>query len=126
MSTPNDLLAFLQRRAGNTLRIVVTYDADGFDLEYVRDDLDRATVDATVSDIHARLTSKPAPSEDECAEHLGRRYVSLQLREEAVVLNFPTDPNAGRVVTLEPEAARQLTGFVAECSKRVYSSEIPV
>lgn len=125
MTGDNPLLSYLRRRAGDTLRVVAHYDAEGVDLDYVRDDLDRETAETTVADIHSRLTGR-SESAGELRQEFGRRYISLQLRDEAVFLHFPTEADAGRIVTLETEAARQLTSFVAECSKRVFPKTAPV
>ena len=57
---------------------------------------------------------------EERAFPFGNSYVTVRRFEEAIIVHFPTGSNRGVVVSLEPEAASNLTTFMIECLRRIH------
>ena len=71
------LADFLRERVDEYLRGVVCYDADEYELLYLRPGIDRRDLDGTVRSF-----------------------------EQAMAMNFPLSQKRGVLVTLDPDAAR--------------------
>lgn len=56
----------------------------------------------------------------EAVETLGPPSAIIQLREQAVLVNFPLDDEHGYLLGMEPEAARDLHSFVTECHHLIH------
>lgn len=106
------LTEYLQRRAGDFLRGVVEYDADSYEIYYLRDDLDQDTFRQRVEHAHDGIIQHPSRETGE--ESFGEAYATLSVREYAVVLNLRWTPTDGMLVGLEPEAASDLVDFIHE------------
>ncbi|GAB7012593.1 hypothetical protein [Halolamina salina] len=110
-----ELIAYLRRRAGSHLRAVAAYDESAWEITYLRDDLDRRMARERTEKIYGGVKTGLGPSGIE--DEMGERYATLQVRDEAVLLNLTWNETEGAIVGLEPEAASQLTGFIDECLK---------
>lgn len=114
---PQDRLTeFLRRRAGDYLRGIVQYDAESFEVLYVRDGIDTDAFRERVEHIHSSIVERPAPQSG--GESFGKPYATLSVREHAVVINLRWTPTEGLLVGLEPDAARNLVAFIHETMER--------
>lgn len=107
-------LEYLQQRAGDSLRAVEWYREDEAELIYLRDDLDVGEVQPRADEIHQRLIGGESLAEPQQLRELGPRLATINLHEEAVLINLPVGEQYGVVVGLEPEAARNLHDFVTD------------
>lgn len=121
----DEFVAFLTGRAGDYLRSVTRYDASGYDIVYLRSDLDVDAIHDRVDRAHRQIVDARITAEDEAESDLGETYTTVQIRDELVIINIPQHGSTGTLVSLEPEAARQLTSFLAECVKREHPSSLP-
>lgn len=112
-------LDHLKNRTGESLRAVEWYRDDEAELIYLREDLDQTAVQERAAEIHQSLTWDVEPSALSELDGLGDELATVSLREEAVLVHLPAGHNYGVVVSLDPDAARSLHGFVIECRETV-------
>lgn len=117
-----ELVSYLERRAGSYLREVAVYDENAWEITYLREDLDKQMARERTEAIYGGIKAGLGPQGLE--DQIGERYATLQVRDEAVLLNLPWNSSEGAFVGLEPDAATQLTGFLDECLKHGYRSNI--
>lgn len=123
---PDAFVAFLQRRAGDSLRAVRLYSPDGHRSLYarqgVRERYSAESIDAIVA--HAR---------DELGEKTDGRWsfmpgpfeATVHVFDGAVLVNLPLHDEGGVLVSLDADAARQLHDFVHACTAWVTPGEEP-
>lgn len=112
------LVEFLRDSSGEYLRGVGFYDADDYEILYVRPDLERETLESEVDRMVSRLRQESRVRERRAFPY-GEFDGTVRSFEEAVVMHFPLPQERGAVVTLDTGAARQLNGFMRECIERL-------
>lgn len=115
------LTAYLQNRTGDSLRAVVEYDADAFEIYYLRDDIEPKAFRQRVQHAHDGIMQRHA--RETSAEAFGDAYATLSIREYAVIMNLRWTPTEGILVGLEPEVARDLVNFVHESLEHGHPEE---
>lgn len=123
--THESVVRYVRERAGDSLRVIAEYDRDGYEMAYLRDDLDREKVERRASVLHGYLSGSDRSEPDEVTTALGDPYASVQLRESAVIVNLVTEDRAGVLVSMETSVCRDLHGFVDECLARVDGGRRP-
>lgn len=111
-----DLVTALQLRAGESLRCIGHYTPEDWSIEYVREDVQAQhstdEIEEVVEDLRWQAFKK---EQAESQYDIGELECSIRVFDQGLVMNFPErDRAAGTVVTLDPEAARQLVGFVED------------
>lgn len=109
------LIPFVKQRAGDSLRAVVEYEQFDFELLYHRDDLSREELTTRVDTIHQSIQWAWEPDEDDVVDELGEKRATLQVRENAVIIQLSGGPSRGYLIGLEPEAAVDLVTFIGGC-----------
>jgi hypothetical protein len=113
------LLDALQAQAGEALRVVATYDRDGYDAFYVRDDA-AARVSERADDVHEELV----------LQGIGRDYLedlfdagdlscSMHRFEEVTAFHFAADEYTGLFVSVDSEAEVELAAFSETCERHM-------
>jgi hypothetical protein len=120
----DELVDYVKDRAGGTLRVVNWYTEDDYGTLYIREDLDPEEVEKRVRAVSDRLTTVPTSETNEPLDALGDKKATVQVRENVVILHFPTDKEEGILVSLEDDAARDLHRFVKECVDRLDGDRI--
>lgn len=113
-----ELTPYLKKTAGETLRGVVSYDGDEYDVRFIRDDLRERRVKSEVDKMIDRLRQE-SRSRERRSFPFGDINATVRSFEEAMVLHFPKTQERGIVVTLDPEIARQLNTFLGSCLERI-------
>lgn len=108
-------LEFAQEGHGDTLRAVEWYRDDEAELIYLRDDLDLEEVQRRADEVHKNLTGVAESSEGQELDDLGDELATMSLRDDAVLVHLPVNPNYGVVFSLDTAAARSLHQFINEC-----------
>lgn len=119
VSDTEELLEYLEQRAGESLRAVGQYQGEECDLQYLRDDLPRTATRDRLDALRANITWSWNPPEDASLKELGTKRATLQVREQAVILHLLLGNQRGILIGLEPEAARDLTSFITDCLDHV-------
>lgn len=116
---PNPLVAYVEKSAGDALRAVVEYEDADIEVLYHRDDLEEATVERRTRSIYDQIVQARTSRDDALAKDLGRKRVTLQIRQEAVLIHLLETRQRGHIISLEPEAARDLVTFLNDCLQYV-------
>jgi hypothetical protein len=106
------LVGYLRRRVGDDLRGVVCYDGNETDVLFARADRPGIESDAERAVRYLRHESQ---SRERRAFPFGDLDGTVRSFEDAVVMHLPLAESRGIVVTLDPNAARQLNAFMADC-----------
>ncbi|WP_135829337.1 DUF7522 family protein [Halorussus halobius] len=106
------LVEYLRRRVGDDLRRVVCYGEDETDVLFARGDRSDVESDAERAVQYLRHESR---SRERRTFPFGELNGTVRSFEDAVVMHFPLAQSRGIVVTLDPNAARQLNAFMDEC-----------
>jgi hypothetical protein len=114
------LVRFLKREAGEYLRGALLYDDDGYEMLYLRNDLQRVRLRSEVDTIVSRLREGSKASEEETFP-FGEFHGSVRCFEDATLLHFPMN-GGGVAVSLDPGAARNLNTFAGECLEQIHAN----
>jgi hypothetical protein len=102
------------------LHAVGHYSTDDYEVVYLRDDVREQYSDDEIEDVVEDLRWESfAKSTQERQYRLGSLNCSMQAFEEGIVMHFPYDDNRGTLISLEPRAARQLTGCIDDCLSQI-------
>lgn len=115
---PSELVEYLERRAGTSLRGTVAYDGNGTNVLYLRDDLQEVRLQSDVDRMLQRVRPE-SMSAEERAFPFGDLHATVRVFDETVFMHFPTGNDRGVVVSMEAEAAHDLNTFVGECLERI-------
>ncbi|WP_224271045.1 hypothetical protein [Haloprofundus salinisoli] len=113
-----DLLNYLQSRSGSYLRGAVQYDDGENDVLYLRGDVREERMLSEIDRMLARLKPESLAAEERSFP-LGELYVTVRRFETAIIMHFPRGKQRGIVVSLEPDAARNLNQFTTECIQQI-------
>ena len=113
-----DLTRYIQQRASEYLRGVIQYDGSTNDTLYLRDDVREQRLQSQIDRMLDRLAPE-ATAAEERAFPFGDLHVTVRRFEEAILMHFPTGRQRGVVVSLEPDATRDLNQFTTECLVRI-------
>lgn len=92
-------------RFGDELRSVASYDEDGFDLRYVRDDVDALYDDRDYARVFRtlRLEAMDRPTQDSLYAH-GDLLCTYRVYEDATVIHVATSETQGVLVSVDTGA----------------------
>lgn len=111
------LQEFFEQRTGEKLRSIVKYEADSFEIVYLRDDVAEqygpSEIESTIDE--SRMESLSAPIyEDTYSEDHGDLTCMVQCFENVIEMNFVLEDGVGAAVALDAEAMADAHGLVAE------------
>jgi len=116
------LAQYCADRVGDGLRFVAVYDTKGGNTEdptfvYAREDLqdrydarDLGGLLDYAADVHGTIVAA-----GESADMLGEAEASVYVFENAFVMQLIPEPDSGIIVSLDPEAGKNLAAFVTDC-----------
>lgn len=115
------LESFCRRRAGSSVRSVISYDSDGYRMAYLREDLRAAYSEDRMDEVvgigrEIHRIRRRSHTED---TPLGRPQAGVRTYENALVVQLPLGESAGLLATFDPEVGRDLVSFIHECHERV-------
>jgi len=105
----------LREAAGDALRVVATYDTDGYDLAYCRDDV-TGRMDDVASDIHDDLVLQGVGREHlESLFDAGRLHCSVHRFDDLTAFHFLDTEYTGLFVSIDSDADVRLASFADTC-----------
>ena len=113
------LSAYLNNRVDDLLRGVAHYQQDGFEVVYLRDDIQERRHREEVDKMLTRIKQE-GTAEEEQSFPFGHLHATLRIFDETIFMHFPIENQTGVVVALEPEVARSLNSFVGDCLDHIY------
>jgi hypothetical protein len=106
---------YIKEQAGTAYRTAFHYDADCWETIHIRHDLQTEALGEELPDVIERARdTEPLVREDDYPP-LGEAYAQTEIHEDGIVCLFPEGGHEGTIVSLDPDAARLLTGFVTRC-----------
>lgn len=111
-----DLSAFLQEQVGDNLRSVAYYDADDYDVVYLRDDVadEYTETDHERVGRDVRLENVERHLQEDLYVH-GDLQCTVRCFEDAVEMHFALDDATGVTAALDAEALTAHRTFVGQC-----------
>lgn len=113
----NRLVQLIDEQAGQNFRSAFYYDQDDWAALYIRDDLATADLENVVPALAERARGHEPLVRKQDYEGLGEPHASVSLHENAVLIHFHETSNAGVVITLDTDVARNLSDFVERCER---------
>ena len=116
----NRLVDFLKQQAGEYLRGAIHYSEDEYVSLYMRDDVDALYSPEKMDELTAYYRQE---NRDQAAEEpfdLGTNHCTVNFYDDAILFHFTQGDEFGTVITLEPEAGRDIVGFITECLKQLH------
>jgi len=110
------LVTVIDRHAGATFRAAFCYDETDWQTLYVREDVATEQLQSVVPALHEQVLEQDPLVPAEVYGGLGATQATVELHDDAVVVHFRESDTTGVVVTLDVEAARDLTEFISECT----------
>jgi len=114
------LVDFLQEQAGDYLRGAIHYSEDDYVSLYLREDVMDLYSSEKMTELAAYYRQKNKEQTAEEPFNLGINHCSVNFYDDAILFHFTQGDSVGTVITLEPEAGRNIVGFITECLKRLH------
>lgn len=114
------LVNYLERKAGQALRVVFHYNArsEEYELLYLREDIKRKY---DRDDLEAHFDTFRRDAEvgriQEGELDTGTHHCSIRVYDKSLIFNFTHHKRSNTIVSLDPTAGRDLLGFIAEALK---------
>ncbi|WP_137287391.1 DUF7522 family protein [Halorussus salinisoli] len=112
---PYRLTDFLREQVGDGLRSVIYHDPDGYEVVYLREDVDSHSeqdIDSIVADLWAD-SYEQGIRED--LRGCGPLNGTVWVFEEAIEMHFVADERRGIAVTLDTETFLAQSSFIGQC-----------
>jgi len=119
-----ELHRFIEEQAGGAYRTAFRYTMDDWEAIYVRDDVATRQLKREVPRIIKRARESQSLLQEETYSALGELQATTEVHTDGVILHFHEAPEEGTVVSLDKEAARQLSDFLSGCTK-ILTSQPP-
>ena len=111
--------ADLREEAGDALRVVATYDRDGYDLVYCRDDVTERMADVA-AEIHDDLVLQGVGREHlESLFDAGDLHCSVHRFDDLTAFHFLASEYTGLFVSVDADADVRLASFADTCREHV-------
>jgi len=119
VSVSDSVTTDLREEAGDALRVVATYDRDGYDLVYCRDDV-TGRMDDVATGIHDDLVLQGVGREHlESLFDAGELHCSVHRFDEVTAFHFLASDQTGLFVSIDPDADVRLASFADTCREAV-------
>ncbi|SFF86374.1 hypothetical protein SAMN04488063_0570 [Halopelagius inordinatus] len=116
----NRLVDFLEEQAGEHLRGAIHYSGDEYVSLYMRDDVDALYPPEKMSELVAHYRQENHDQTVKEPFDLGNKHCTVSFYDDAILFHFTQGDEIGTVITLEPEAGRNIVGFITECLKQLH------
>jgi hypothetical protein len=119
MGGPTGPVAELEELVGEHLRSVATYSESGYDIHYIRPDVERAYSGSDIDRIHDELVIQGLSNEylEELFHAGGELSCSVTSFEELVACHVAGSGRTGLFVAVDADAEVDMMAFI-ECCKR--------
>jgi hypothetical protein len=120
----DSIVEFFESEAEDSLRVVVSYDENTHDFRYIRNDIQN---EYTKREFNKHVdTFRDTENVDQSLESalsVGKHHCSIHLFDEMILFNFTQGDKMGTVVSLDPQAGRDLLQFVTQSLKTFYQED---
>lgn len=112
----DDLVAYLQTRAGTALRCVVEYDERGWDVAYNRENLDREELETVIEEMRMRVRAAARGSETATG---AEPRIAVSCYEAQAIVHIPRADRRNLAILLRASATPQIRSFAEACRARL-------
>ena len=117
----DSVTADLRAEAGDALRTVASYDTDGYDLVYCRDDVTER-MDDFAPDVHDDLVLQGIGREHlESLFDAGELHCSVHRFDDLTAFHFLASEYTGLFVSIDSDADVRLASFADACEEHIRS-----
>lgn len=117
---PTDLVQYLRGEAGDYLRAALHYSEDNYEVLHVRDDVDARYTDEELGEFVEYYRGKRRQLAPDRPFELGNDHCTVSVYDEAILFHFTQGTGVGTIVTLSPEAGRDIVQFITACLEQLY------
>jgi hypothetical protein len=114
------LVDFLKEQAGEYLRGAIHYSGDEYVSLYMRDDIDALYSPEGMEELADYYRKKNREQVDEEPFDLGINHCTVNFYDGAILFHFTQGTELGTVITLDPEAGRDIIGFITDCLEQLH------
>lgn len=119
MSDHSDVVDALRHEAGDDLRVVAPYDETGYELLYIREDVE-PKIETVAEDVHQELIlSGLGKAHLENIFRSGELHCSMHRFDEVTAFHFVKEETAGLFVSLESDTDIPLASFADTCEDQL-------
>jgi hypothetical protein len=109
------LVNFLKEQAGNYLRSAIHYSGDDYVSLYTRDDVATLYSAEKMEPVIEYFRQNGRNQPDDELFDLGENHCTVNFYDDALQFHFSQGDEIGTVITLDPEAGRDIVEFITEC-----------
>lgn len=107
-------------KAGDGLRTVIVVEESGFEVSYLREDLQETYTEREFAEVvDAFRLENPFLSPGLKHQPVGERRALVHYHENACIIQIPYSDTETILISLSREAGRDLVGFIESCRKVV-------
>lgn len=110
----NRLVTYLDDRAGEYLRGAIQYTDDDYRVLFLRSDVEADYSERNLEEFCEYWRVREDGSEG-APFSLGNVHCTVRFYDEALLFHFAQGEDVGTVVTLDPEAGRDIVTFITHC-----------
>lgn len=120
-SDTDGLIGFLREQADEYLRSAIQYSASDHELLYLRDDGDEnIPEDRELAEFVAHYRRLSREQEPDRPFDLGSDHCTVTIYDEAILFHFTQGEDVGTLITLAPEAGRDIVAFTTKCLEQLH------
>ncbi|MGB9987103.1 DUF7522 family protein [Salarchaeum japonicum] len=116
----NELVEFLREQAGDYLRAAIHYTEHDHDVLYIRDDVAGDYTDAELATFVDHYRTKSREQQPDRPFDLGHDHCTISVYDEAILFHFTLTTTVGTIITLAPEAGRDIVQFITHCLEQLH------
>lgn len=114
------LVEYLKKEAGEYLRGAIHYSADEYVTLFLRDDVAALYSAEKMEELAEYYRQETRNQSSREPFDLGNNHCTVDFYDDAILFHFTQGDELGTVITLEPEAGRDIVGFITECLKQLH------
>lgn len=115
----NKLVEFLDEQAGTYLRGALHYTSEDYSVLFLRDDIEDKYSTEELEGM-CRYWRWRNNNRGNNPFSLGNQHCTVEFYDGALMFHFTQSEDVGTVITLDPEAGRDIVTFITRCLKHLH------
>lgn len=103
------------------MRGAIHYSVDGYEVLYLREDVDDRYSHEDLTSMSEYYREQSEVQSAEAPFSLGNCHCNVSFYDTAILFHFAQGDGIGTVITLEPEAGRDIVGFITNCLRLLHA-----
>jgi len=118
----DELVGFLRREAGDYFRGAVYYTETDHEVLFMRDDVADLYTDEELAELFDYYRDQNRKQAEVEPFDLGSDHCTVHFYDDAILFHFMQRAASGAVITLSPEAGRDIVQFITRCLKQLHDN----